>query len=101
MWKLPLCTNISKKTSKCIPIKDRGIPNIQDSLKRFIWLSNQLKGLAKKFSRFTKMMYADYEPSNIKDVEQMCDLFNLEEQHQNMEHIRLKLRDAGFKQIHD
>jgi hypothetical protein len=47
------------------------------------------------------MMYADYEPSNIKDVEQMCDLFNLEEQHQNMEHIRLKLRDAGFKQIHD
>ena len=102
-----------------IPMKDRGTLNTQDALLEVYLASNEPKSLVDEFSRSTKILDAEYKPAVLKEVTQMCNNLNKEEQYQllkllqkyehlfdgtlgefNMDPISLHLIDKGVKSVH-
>jgi hypothetical protein len=81
--------------------------------------SNEPKSLVDKFSQSTKILDAEYKPAILKEVTQMCNILNTEEQSQllkllqkyehlfdgtlgefNRDPIGLQLIDKGVKPVH-
>ena len=65
-----------------IPMKDRGTLNTQVSLLEIYLASNEPTSLVDKFSPSTKLLDAEYNPADLKEVTQMCNNLNTEEQYQ-------------------
>jgi hypothetical protein len=103
-----------------ILMKDRGTLNTQDAILEVYLDSNEPKSLVDEFWRSTKIPDAEYKPTVLEEVTQMCTNLNKEEQQkllellQKYEHlfdgilgefkidpISLHLIDKGVKPVHD
>jgi hypothetical protein len=102
-----------------IPMKDRGTLISQNALTEVYLSTNEPHSLVNELSQSTKILDAEYKPAILKDVIQMCEILNTEEQHQllkllqkyeqifdrtlgefNMAPISLQLQDQESKPMH-
>jgi hypothetical protein len=68
-----------------ILMKDRGTLNTQDAILEVYLDSNEPKSLVDEFWRSTKIPDAEYKPTVLEEVTQMCTNLNKEEQQKLLE----------------
>jgi hypothetical protein len=124
LGELGIILNFNDKTvtwdTDTIPMKDRGTLISRDAALTEVYLSaNEPQSLENELSRSTKILLAEYKPTILEDVIQMCENINTEEQHpllkllQKYEHlfdgtvgefnmvpISLQLQDQESKPVH-